>query len=157
MLLCALAHNFVHKNCEETGWAVGKLRRPGSATNFIAKISFSKINNLPLGKGIPHKFIHRNCGQVSSGRRAMVATRKFDKAPARILRMEKYPLRIKELSCRRGSCAHFYPQKVCRTLLAAKLATRYIAQFVSALFFYLFRSSFCSPFFKPPAGPSGCC
>jgi hypothetical protein len=46
------------------------------------------------------------------------------------LRMEKYPLRIKALACRGRACAHFYPQKVCRTLLAAKRATRYIAEFV---------------------------
>jgi biopolymer transport protein ExbB len=49
--------------------------------------------------------------------------------------MAKYPLRIKGLCRSEALCAHFYPQKVCRTLLAAKLATSYIAQFVSVFFF----------------------
>jgi hypothetical protein len=60
----------------------------------------------------------------------VVATWKFIAWSAKFLRMEKYPLRIKDLSRGKGYCAHFYPQKVCRTLLAAKSATRYIAQFV---------------------------
>jgi hypothetical protein len=47
---------------------------------------------------------------------------------AEFLRMEKFPLRIKGISVWKLSCAHFYPQKVCRTVLAATPATRYIAQ-----------------------------
>jgi hypothetical protein len=47
VLLCALAHNFVHKKCEEAGWAVRKLRAGYAAKFFIAKISSSKINGLP--------------------------------------------------------------------------------------------------------------
>jgi hypothetical protein len=102
-----------------------------AAKIFSGEISLRKINDLPYGKAIPHKFIHRNCGQVTLDRHVDVAIWKLDAAPAKFLRMEKFRLRIKDLSFRKGYCAHFYPQKVCRTLLAAKLATRYIAQFVS--------------------------
>jgi hypothetical protein len=35
-----------------------------AAKIFIGKISLIKINGLPYGKAISHKFIHRNCGQV---------------------------------------------------------------------------------------------
>jgi hypothetical protein len=77
--------------------------------------------------------------------------------PAEFLRTEKYSLEIKVLGATGRACAHFYPQKVCRTLLAAIRATRYIAQLPCFIVFYLSRSPICSPFFKPPAGPSGCC
>lgn len=157
MPLCALAHNFVHKKCEETGWAGSANTTLHAANIFIGEISLIRIKDLPYGKAISHKFIHRNCGQVPSSLHGFVVLRKCHERPAGFLRMEKYPLRIKDLSYGKGPCTHFYPQKVCRTLLAAKTATSYIAQFVPVLFFTPFRSSFCSPFFKPPAGPSGCC
>jgi biopolymer transport protein ExbB len=48
--------------------------------------------------------------------------------PANILRTEEISLQINGLGRRVWLCAHFYPQKVCRTGLAVKLATRYIAQ-----------------------------
>jgi hypothetical protein len=134
-LQCALAHNFVHKNCGEAGLGCRKntqAARPGQAAAiFSGEISLRKIKDLPLGKRISHKFIHRNCGQVTLNMHVDIATWKFDVAPAKFLRMEKIRLKIKDLSFLKGYCAHFYPQKVCRTLLAAKLATRYIAQFVS--------------------------
>jgi len=157
VFLPAFAHNFVHKKCEERRWRNRQTPRLYAAKIFIGKNSLIEINNLPCGKAIPHKFIHRNCGQVPLGVHGFVAVWKCCKRPAMFLRMEKYPLRIKDLSCHKGSCAHFYPQKVCRTLLAAKTATSYIAEFVFVLLFTPSRSSFCSPFSKPPAGPSGCC
>ncbi|MGO4479237.1 hypothetical protein AB4Z32_23575 [Massilia sp. 2TAF26] len=126
----ALAHNFVHKKCEETDSAEGAESGRRPAKFFIGKIYLIKINNLPCGKAISHKFIHRNCGQVSLSQEDFVAYWKSLDQGAMFLRMEKYPLRIKELACRWQACAHFYPQKVCRTLLAAKRATRYIAEFV---------------------------
>ena len=128
--ICALAHNFVHKNCAETGSAGVELQHRQTAKIFIAKISTSKINDLRQRRPIPHKFIHRNCGQVSCVETQGVAGQKSHATGAKFLCMEKYPLRIKDLSCMGLPCAHFYPQKVCRTLLAAKRATRYIAQFV---------------------------
>jgi hypothetical protein len=134
-LQCALAHNFVHKKCGETGLGCRKntqVARPmQTATIFSEEISSRKIKDLPQGKRISHKFIHRNCGQVTLNMHVDVSTWKLDVAAAKFLRMEKFRLKIKDLSVRKGYCAHFYPQKVCRTLLAAKLATRYIAQFVS--------------------------
>jgi len=125
-----LAHNFVHKKCEETDWA--EEPEPGryAAKIFIGKISLIRINDLPCGNAISHKFIHRNCGQVSLSQAGFVADWKSSNRGADFLRMEKYPLRIKGLACQGHACAHFYPQKVCRTLLAAKRATRYIAEFV---------------------------
>jgi hypothetical protein len=62
--LCALAHNFVHKKCAEASWTVQTPRLLHAANFFIAGISLIRINNLPSGKAISHKFIHRNCGQV---------------------------------------------------------------------------------------------
>ena len=124
------------------------------------EIFLSKIKNLLLRWVISHKFIHRNCGQLH-GRFPAIDGRNYfveiDSVCAAFLRTEKYPLRIKTLTRQRPSCAHFYPQKVCRTLLAANRATRYIAQLPCDVVFYLFRSSFCSLFFKPQAGRSGCC
>jgi hypothetical protein len=134
--LCALAHNFVHKKCEEAG-STGRAEAVRHAAKFFsAKISLIKIKGLPYGKLISHKFIHRNCGQVPSSIRDDIAMWKSFAAPAKFLRMAKYSLRIKDLSWGKGYCAHFYPQKVCRTLLAANPATSYIAQFVSLMFFY---------------------
>jgi hypothetical protein len=128
--LCALAHNFVHKKCEETSSSKTPKTACRTAKIFIGKISLIKINDLLYGKAIPHKFIHRNCGQVPACAAGFVATWKSFAGAAVFLRMEKYPLRINDLSCRKGSCTHFYPQKVCRTLLAAKTATSYIAESV---------------------------
>jgi hypothetical protein len=101
-----------------------------AAEFFGKKISIIQINNLPLRNWIPHKFIHRNCGQLQLTQRKNFALGKHDAGPAAFLRTAKYPLRINDLPYRGGYCAHFYPQKVCRTLLAAKLATSYIAQFI---------------------------
>jgi hypothetical protein len=128
--LCALTHNFVHKKCEEADRAEGPESGRRPAKIFIGKIYIIRINDLPCGKAISHKFIHRNCGQVSLSQEDFVASWKSRDQGAIFLRMEKYPLRIKGLACQWQACAHFYPQKVCRTLLAAKRATRYIAEFV---------------------------
>jgi len=56
------------------------------------------------------------------------SSEKLTRHPAEFLRMENFPLKIKGVSVRKPFCTHFYPQKVCRTPLAAELATRYIAQ-----------------------------
>jgi hypothetical protein len=129
-LLCTLAHNFVHKKCEEARLEQGLCSPLQAAEFFSTKISLIQINDLPLGNWIPHKFIHRNCGQLQLTQGKNFARWKRLCCPAAFLRTAKYPLRINALPCRGVHCAHFYPQKVCRTLLAAKLATRYIAQFI---------------------------
>jgi hypothetical protein len=78
-------------------------------------ISLRKINDLPVGNLISHKFIHRNCGQLH-GRLSAIDGRncfvEIDSVRAAFLRTEKYPLRIKVLSATGPPCAHFYPQKV---------------------------------------------
>jgi hypothetical protein len=76
---------------------------------------------------------------------------------ALFLRKMKKAFEIKELNMSQDSCSHSYPQKVCRTVLAGLLATRYIAGVRSDPVSPLLRSLFCSPFFKLQAGQSGYC
>jgi hypothetical protein len=77
------------------------------------------------------------------------------------LSIRNFPIRIKVLTDSQVPCSQSYPQKMCRTLLAVQLATRYIAGFTdcppSPKYPLKFRSFFCSPFSKLQAGLSGCC
>jgi hypothetical protein len=45
--ICALAHNLVHKNCEEADWTGTALGHAQAAKIFIVKISAIKIKGLP--------------------------------------------------------------------------------------------------------------
>jgi hypothetical protein len=45
--ICALAHNFVHKNCEEADSAGSAKTVADAAENFSAKISSIEIKDLP--------------------------------------------------------------------------------------------------------------
>jgi hypothetical protein len=45
--ICALAHNLVHKNCEEADWTGTALGCGRAAKIFIVKISAIKIKDLP--------------------------------------------------------------------------------------------------------------
>ena len=64
-----LAHNFVHKKCVERGDRGAGVVALNSAYFLNSDISLSKIKDLPCGKLISHKFIHRNCGQLQRDER----------------------------------------------------------------------------------------
>jgi len=70
------------------------------------------INSLEPEDPVPHKFIHRNCEQLSGSGRPWIFHMETWSWRDDFLRMKKYPLRIKALALTPSYCAHFYPQKV---------------------------------------------
>jgi hypothetical protein len=158
--LCACAQFCPQKMCRKRRPS-GRCSRAPSCLFFILGNFFDLNQRLTSGKCDSSQIYPQKLWATTSARDAFGERKNFlsetQYCRAAFLRTEKYPLRIKELSAAKPPCAHFYPQKVCRTLLAANRATRYIAQLTCDVVFYSFRSSICSPFFKPPAGPSGCC
>jgi hypothetical protein len=81
-----------------------------------ARAGHTAETQLPICQGLPEKLHLRiQFGHISD--------------PAFFLRSRNYPIRIKVLAYSQIPCSQSYPQKVCRTLLAVQLATRYIAGF----------------------------
>jgi hypothetical protein len=97
------------------------------------------------------KGVQNSCGP--SGRRG----RRNNFSTALFLRSNIFSFKIRHMAEAHESCAQSYPQKMCRTVLAVWLATRYIAGVVPIRMLLILRSLFCSPFFKLQAGLSGYC
>jgi hypothetical protein len=141
-----LAHSLIHKRCAERFWWCVAAKQPRTRPG----------RRVCQGMLSLQAFIASAGHLRASGGRSAVDFMKIS-AHASFLRSRKIPIRINGLACTHCPSPQSYPQKVCRTILADQLATRYIAAFVVRRFPSKFRSSFCSPFFKPQAGLSGRC
>jgi hypothetical protein len=110
-----------------------------------------------------HTVVHRMCSQPwkrEDGAIVEILPHKHNILTALFLCTGIFSFEIKVLALSQMYCAQSYPQNMCRTGLAANLPTRYIAAFVVPVVFpswFIFRSLFCSPFFKLQAGRSGFC
>ena len=166
-----LAHNLIHRTCAELDTVLSETMSklhcvifrqamkslsnqwlsycPMYLLTMLSPVSGDRCAYLGLGSRRPHGPCVR---ENEAGRSCM-----NNFIPASFLRMRIFPLRINALSRLPDSCAQSYPQKVCRTVLAVRLATRYIAGVRSVPVSPLLRSLFCSPFFKLQAGQSGYC
>lgn len=155
--MAALAHNFVHSNCGKplpvVCTASHDQRRPFFHRRDIVEINqWLNSQSASLRTILSTENVYKLAGASSCCPTSLLPDACQLAPGAGFLRKGKIPLRINVLCIWKSLCAQFYPQNLCRTVLAALLATCYIAEFVSNC-----QEFTCSPLFKPQAGPSGRC
>lgn len=140
-----LAHNLIHRNCSEVGGGARPRLWIKCAADGRPRCSFFTHGKISLTNQWPAcppmsllTILSTEC--VGKWRRARPAfyTGKCAKRvfldAALFLRKILFPLIIKGFEMDQLPCSQSYPQKMCRTVLAERRATRYIAGFVSIRF-----------------------
>ena len=140
-----LAHNLIHKICakgalqwkalSQIAWhdlKIKCLRYKRPVCPLFAQEKNVLMNQATYRVSMCLHTILSTKDVQNIGRRAKPPRRiRFDhkSLPASFLRNRNFPIRINALDQCQWPCSQSYPQKVCRTVLAVELATRYIAGF----------------------------